>query len=828
MAPADCNRISLRAVIAGAIRHPAAVCGMLLLLLAGPAAGQHVVGTVVDGSTGEPIAGAFVVLLDSADSRVAYVLTDHTGRFILRAAAPGTYRLQAERIGLRQVQSAPMKLGAETMTYRFELHSMAIRLDQLEVQADTRDCRVRPADGTRLQLAWDQVRTALETTEWANRTGYVRGEQVTHERLIDPVTGRVTEERVQERRTHQRAGFVAAAAEELVTRGFVQRLDEGEEVSWIFYGLDAGTLTSDAFLDRHCFQLQRPPRGQTGLIGLAFEPVRSHRAPSVRGVLWVDEATAELRSLEYGYTWLPYTLPDELFGGDTHFRRLPGGAWIVERWAIRMPRLLRPPPDFSRYRIPVRDVTRRLRDQAGLLIKEEGGEVTAVFDAAGTRLPGPDRAAVAGIVFDSIAGRPLAGARVWLEGTDREVTTDARGRYSLEDLSDGVYGVRITHAVLNALGVESLAREVELVRGDVASGNIHVPSLATLLSRGCAAGAPATAGAGAGDDARATVPVVGRVFDAMSGRPVRGAALSLSTAAGAPPLATTSGPGGVFRFCDVPAASDAVLAASFMGGARAEVRLSLAGSGAVAHEFRLQLDAPSRVTGRVIDFDEGRPVGGATVLLDGAKAAVTSADGRFHFPGVQPGDHVIALRHLAFQPVQDTLRIDGTGRAFNLEIKLPREPIRLDAITVTVAERPLTGMLAPVHDRLERVRLYGGGHVFDRSDIERRNPRLLSHLLSDVPGIRVAYTTQEDIHHYIITSTRSYSGTDLCVMTIYMDGMMLVRGGAAGGGENVDHYFSMSAIEAIEVYQPGQRIPSQYWGSSSGCGVILVWTRRSD
>jgi hypothetical protein len=286
------------------------LCGVLLLLVARQAHGQQVVGIVVNGSSGEPLSGVFVVLLDEAERRVAHVLTDNTGRFILRGDAPGTYRLQAERIGLRPAQSQPLQLGSGTTTHRFELHDQAISLDGLVVQADTRECRTRPEEGTRLQLVWDQVRTALETTEWASRTGFVRGEQLMYERLIDPVNRRVTEERIQGRRTQQRAGFVAAAPEVLLTGGFVQRheQEEGEEVDWIFYGLDAGTITSDAFLDRHCFRLQRPARGEAGLIGLAFEPVRSHRIPSVRGVLWVDEATAELRNLEYSYTWMPWTL----------------------------------------------------------------------------------------------------------------------------------------------------------------------------------------------------------------------------------------------------------------------------------------------------------------------------------------------------------------------------------------------------------------------------------------------------------------------------------------------------------------------------------------
>jgi hypothetical protein len=35
-------------------------------------------------------------------------------------------------------------------------------------------------------------------------------------------------------------------------------------------------------------------------------------------------------------------------------------------------------------------------------------------------------------------------------------------------------------------------------------------------------------------------------------------------------------------------------------------------------------------------------------------------------------------------------------------------------------------------------------------------------------------------------------------------------------------------IEAIEAYGNASRIPPQYNGSNSACGVILIWTRRGN
>ena len=58
-----------------------------------------VLGRVLDQETRAPLQGAFVALMDEGGVRRAAVLSDQTGRFVLRAPAPGTFRLRVERIG---------------------------------------------------------------------------------------------------------------------------------------------------------------------------------------------------------------------------------------------------------------------------------------------------------------------------------------------------------------------------------------------------------------------------------------------------------------------------------------------------------------------------------------------------------------------------------------------------------------------------------------------------------------------------------------------------------------------------------------------------------
>lgn len=86
--------------------------GQHLLLLVLPAllsaqavGAQTVQGQLVEEGTGSPIAGALVLLLNEDGKTAARVLTDEGGRFLIRAPAPGLYRLRADRIGFRSAQS---------------------------------------------------------------------------------------------------------------------------------------------------------------------------------------------------------------------------------------------------------------------------------------------------------------------------------------------------------------------------------------------------------------------------------------------------------------------------------------------------------------------------------------------------------------------------------------------------------------------------------------------------------------------------------------------------------------------------------------------------
>ena len=83
----------------------------------------------------------------------------------------------------------------------------------------------------------------------------------------------------------------------------------------------------------------------------------------IKGVLWVDQSTAELRELIFRYVNAGLM---ERFraGGFARFRRLPSGSLIVDDWALRAPTLEKTSGKFGDFR-----VTGFVEDGGGMTIR---------------------------------------------------------------------------------------------------------------------------------------------------------------------------------------------------------------------------------------------------------------------------------------------------------------------------------------------------------------------------------------------------------------------------------------------------------------------------
>ena len=315
--------------------RPAWLLVLAALLLPASLGGQTVRGRVVEAETGAPIPGAVVVLQDAAGRRVAAVLADAEGRYRVSAPGAGTYQLRAERVGFANPAAVTLQL-AEGQTVEHELRTASRRvvLEEVVAEGQRRRCAGRPQEGAQAATVWDEARKALAATALAQESGDYWFLSELRIRDTD-LTGRWVMRDSTRQAVAQGRPFLSATVEELVRGGYV--VMEPRRVEMM--GVDATAILSDLFVQHHCFGLRRPGREQRGLVGLEFVPLDGRVEPDVRGVLWLDRATAELRYVEYTYTGLGFRGPVRRLGGRIDFQRVPNGAWIIPSWLVRAPLL---------------------------------------------------------------------------------------------------------------------------------------------------------------------------------------------------------------------------------------------------------------------------------------------------------------------------------------------------------------------------------------------------------------------------------------------------------------------------------------------------------
>ncbi|HEX6316201.1 MAG TPA: carboxypeptidase-like regulatory domain-containing protein [Gemmatimonadaceae bacterium] len=338
-------------------------------------------GVVTEQATGAPLAGVLMTLArdDDPGQVVASTLTSERGLYHLRAPQPGHYRLGAKRIGVKRFESAAIELAAaQDIERNVELEALAYQLPIVTVRSDPL-CVRRNDQADRIASLWDEVRTALTATQVSLRDRLVRARVVRYVRELDAQSLRVQAERMR-RQTEgivDRA-FVSLAGDVLSRQGYWQTLPND---SVVYYAPDASVLLSAAFARDHCFATIEGRGVRAGLTGVAFEPESERNVPDVRGTIWVDARTFELRLVEFRYSRLPVATSNRHIGGEVHFTRLPVGSWIVSQWFIRMPRYANRPTTRSTGVPGQRPIVEyRL---TGLI--EEGGTVTN--DSTASRPP---------------------------------------------------------------------------------------------------------------------------------------------------------------------------------------------------------------------------------------------------------------------------------------------------------------------------------------------------------------------------------------------------------------------------------------------------------
>ena len=665
-----------------------------------PLRAQIVTGQVVDSMSGVPVGTGFVVLLDSNNLEVARALSAADGRFRLSARAGGVYRLRSERIGYRAFTSEPFELArGQTLDETLRVSAHAIVLSAVEVRGEDR-CNANPDVAEETGLVWQEIRKALAATAWDGTQeqarywwyGYRREWDVARQKIMDE-DGVVSEGLA-------RQPFVSLPAAQLGREGFIVRDRDS-----ITYNLpDAAVLQDEDFLGKHCFHVVRDSELHPGQIGLAFEPMSRRGLPDVRGALWLDEATSELRALDVSFTHLPEDVFDQRVGGTVEFLMLPSGAWIVHRWQVRAPKIR---VLTSGKRVVFEGTNKRAAITG---FTDTGGDVLEITTRDGTKLYPPGIARLSGTVYDSTKGEPLVGALVALEETPFAARSDKLGVFHLPVPLEGEYRAVLSHPWIDSLGLTHPRRETHLVPDQIDTVSFIIPHARSIARRVCSDPADSELAIVVGqvrhDESRspaARVEVkaswqvleseelgfVPRVKERVARTTRSGSYVLCGVPLGTPVTVSGSGTdsanllfprqeGGMILFARDRDPSQPYSSTPQTAHRTWKVDLLLADS----RPTREPGEVPSALSGFVSDSATMLPLEGVVVSLNGSDSTVTRADGTFDMVDVEwlKGTNYLVVQREGYAPWRQEIWLpDDFGGALAVSIQLMPRALEVPA-----------------------------------------------------------------------------------------------------------------------------------------------------
>lgn len=238
-----------------------------------------------------------------------------------------------------------------------------------------------------------------------------------------------------------------------------------------------------------------------------------------------------------------------------------------------------------------------------------------------------------------------------------------------------------------------------------------------------------------------------------------------------------------------------------------------------------------------------RPLQDAEVLADSlAQSARTDKSGRFTLRDVPLGARSIHIRRVGFEPLEVTLQIVAGTQEAVYYLKRPTQT--LDTVTVD-APRPRGLGRESFGER----RNFGLGKFLDSTDLRPQAHKKLQDLLPQL-GVRVAkpihcgtkvntrppYCDTNPMKRIAVAASMSYE----CPMQVMLDGVAVYRptgvgamGALSADPRNVEWESTfdvgsvmVSSLESVEIYRRSAEVPTEFGGSNSACGVLVLWLRR--
>jgi carboxypeptidase family protein len=416
-----------------------------------------------------------------------------------------------------------------------------------------------------------------------------------------------------------------------------------------------------------------------------------------------------------------------------------------------------------------------------------------------------------GVAYDSLLGRPLAGASVWLRDLNRSTLTDSAGRFALDSVPPGRHVFLLAHRDLDSAGLGIVAAAVTVAAGkDVA---LAVPSLQTVWRRLCgrdSIGADSAIVFGSVRDADSRTLLSGVTVTVVWPHLTLAALRHEGVETRADSAVTDST--GTFRVCGIATGLN-VRAQARAGPFATGIVQLMASERPVARLDFLLSRVPagdsgrgaSSLTGRV-HTSTGNPVAAALIVLEGVDSAVSDADGRFTLGRLPGGTRWLRVRAVGFAPTETGVELPSRG-VDTLDLEL-HAITQLDTITVVATARTRR-VLREVDER----RKLGLGYVLGPDEIQRRVT--LRSVLQSFPSLTVQ-GTMNSFTVFMRSGSMSPMSSAYCVADLRIDGIPSTW--------DLLSSYEPKDIAAVEVYPRVSTVPLQYQNVASTCGMVLVWT----
>lgn len=413
---------------------------------------------------------------------------------------------------------------------------------------------------------------------------------------------------------------------------------------------------------------------------------------------------------------------------------------------------------------------------------------------------------VRGVAFDSLRGVPIKDALVAVIGVDTAVSTDERGRFSIDSVPAGTRTFILLHPTLDSIGFRGFSRRYAIGDGQQ-EVRLALPSFTTLWKAVCGGEPPSDSGFiyGTISDvasrspvprARVTVSWIVTTYDKARGvrqRRVSGEALTDAS--------------GNYAVCGVPAAHWVKVDAEATP-ARGEADVPPAELRVLRRDLfigpDLASDSTSRGTilGLLLDQD-GAPYSEARVVLDDSTELRSRGDGTFVFRDIRAGTRQLEILSIGMAPLVTTVDVhprDSVSVRYTL-----RRVTTLDVVHVTASRRGRR-----IAEGLEDRRRRGLGMQMDMTQLQAHTS--FRTVLNEFPGIRVVH----DGADYNVYVSDGRGGQ--CPPQIWVDGARQTL-------TALTLVFPRN-VTAVEYYPRANMVPLEFRRNERlmTCGAILVWT----